>query len=215
MSPKLPVKQENELSIGAIVLCGGKSRRMGSSKAWLQFGKERLLQRITQKLAAVVKNIVVVASPHQELPVLNEKIEVLRDEFPDQGPLSGMYSGLKRLAEQQVHFAYVTACDCPFLKTEFIQFLIDQLDNKTQIVLIDDGNFKHVLSAIYSTTAHLTARQLMEQGKFRPLALTESHSTKLIAVDEMRCVDAELQSLINLNSPSDYEAALTRFNNPC
>ena len=29
------------MGLGAVVLCGGESRRMGSAKAWLPFGPER------------------------------------------------------------------------------------------------------------------------------------------------------------------------------
>ena len=36
------------MDLGAIVLCGGRSRRMGGPKAWLPFGPERLLQRVVR-----------------------------------------------------------------------------------------------------------------------------------------------------------------------
>ena len=214
MSREITAKQPDEVSIGGIVLCGGKSSRMGSPKAWLEFGNERLLQRVVRILSAVVDPIVVVAAQDQELPDLNQEIEIVEDEFPGRGPLSGIYSGLNRLAERRVDFAYVTACDCPFLKTGLVQFLIDQLDGDCQIVLIDDGKFKHVLSAIYSTAISGTAKSLMAKEQFRPLSLTDFHSTKSIGVDDVRPVDEKLESLVNLNSPSDYQAAISRLQEP-
>ena len=57
--------------VGAIVLCGGMSRRMGRPKAWLPFGPDEvMLQRVVRLVREVVGPVVVVAAPEQELPML-------------------------------------------------------------------------------------------------------------------------------------------------
>ena len=53
---------------GAVVLCGGESRRMGRPKAWLEFGKEVMLERVVRLVSTVAWPIVVVAAPGQDLP---------------------------------------------------------------------------------------------------------------------------------------------------
>ena len=55
---------------GAIILCGGKSSRMGRDKATLPFGSEVMLQRVIRLVSQVVNvhRIVVVAAPGQALP---------------------------------------------------------------------------------------------------------------------------------------------------
>ena len=58
------------LTAGGIVLCGGKSTRMGVAKAVLPFGPETMLQRVVRLLGTVVAPIVVVAARDQELPPL-------------------------------------------------------------------------------------------------------------------------------------------------
>ncbi|MGZ6054814.1 MAG: molybdenum cofactor guanylyltransferase, partial [Isosphaeraceae bacterium] len=58
------------LIVGAVILCGGESRRMGQPKAWLPFGPERMLQRVVRLVSTVTGPIVVVAAPGQELPSL-------------------------------------------------------------------------------------------------------------------------------------------------
>ena len=57
---------------GAIILCGGKSSRMGRDKATLPFGPELMLQRVVRLIGEVVslENVVVVAAPNQLLPEL-------------------------------------------------------------------------------------------------------------------------------------------------
>ena len=44
---------ETGLRVGALILCGGKSTRMGQSKAWLPFGHELLLPRVLRLLQTV------------------------------------------------------------------------------------------------------------------------------------------------------------------
>ena len=50
-----------------IVLCGGKSSRMGRAKAELVFGDETMLQRVTRLLSRVVHRIIVVAAADQDM----------------------------------------------------------------------------------------------------------------------------------------------------
>ena len=82
------------ISVGGIVLCGGRSTRMGCSKAWLPFGPERMLQRVVRILSGVVAPIIVVAAEEQELPELPDGVIIARDEHLALGPLAGLAAGL-------------------------------------------------------------------------------------------------------------------------
>src|SRR5262245_7139211 len=111
---------------GAIVLCGGKSTRMGTAKAALPFGPESMLQRVVRLLGTVVSPIVVVAAQDQVLPELPQPIIVARDEREARGPLEGLRAGLKALPAH-VDAAYVTSCDVPLLVTGFVERKIELL----------------------------------------------------------------------------------------
>src|SRR5829696_6313049 len=78
---------EAVLNAGGIVLCGGKSTRMGTSKALLPFGPETMLQRVVRILAGLVSPIVAVAAADQELPPLPTEVLISRDEREGRGPL--------------------------------------------------------------------------------------------------------------------------------
>lgn len=196
---------------GGVILCGGKSSRMGTAKAWLPFGEEVMLQRMTRILGTVVHPVVVVGAPDQEIPQLDPDVILCRDEFPEKGPLAGIYTGLNSLAECNVDVAFVTACDCPFLRAELVRFLSQQLSAPNDIVMLRDGQFSHVLAAIYRTRAAATALQLMEQGRQRPIELTDHHATNWIDIELARKADPDLESFINMNSPEDYKIALDRL----
>src|SRR5258705_212022 len=81
------------MNAGGIVLCGGKSTRMGASKALLPFGPETMLQRVVRLLETVVSPIVVVAAADQQLPDLPPDVIVSRDEREARGPLEGLRAG--------------------------------------------------------------------------------------------------------------------------
>ena len=58
------------MTAGGIVLCGGKSTRMGVAKATLPFGPETMLQRVVRLLGTTVSPIAAVAARDQVLPEL-------------------------------------------------------------------------------------------------------------------------------------------------
>src|SRR5262249_16790019 len=109
-----PRHEDLEMTVGAIVLCGGRSTRMGSPKALLPFGGETMRQRVVRLLGTVVAPVVVVAADHQPLPELPADVIVARDEQEARGPLEGLRAGLKALPVS-VDAAYVTSCDVPLL----------------------------------------------------------------------------------------------------
>src|SRR5687767_10615246 len=79
LGPSLPTlcqvaSSMSPLPPAGIILCGGKSSRMGRPKALLPFGPELMLERVVRILSAVVSPIVVVAAPEQDLPPLSDDV---------------------------------------------------------------------------------------------------------------------------------------------
>ena len=54
-SADLGVQGSMQMRRGAIILCGGKSSRMGRDKATLPFGPELMLQRVVRLIGEVVE----------------------------------------------------------------------------------------------------------------------------------------------------------------
>src|SRR5581483_4939796 len=79
---------------GALILCGGHSRRMGRPKAWLPFGPARMLQRVVRLVGQAAGPIVVVAAEGQDIPALPPSVTVVRVAVSDRGPLQGLAAGL-------------------------------------------------------------------------------------------------------------------------
>jgi molybdopterin-guanine dinucleotide biosynthesis protein A len=194
---------------GAIILCGGKSSRMGRDKATLPFGPERMLQRVVRLVgeAVALENIVVVAAPNQSLPELPAGIVTARDAHEYRGPLAGLASGLRALAGQ-IDAAYVTACDVPLLAPAFIEQMFELLGD-FDIVVPVDAQHHHPLAAVYRPTVFAHVQRLLDADRMRPRFLFDEVNTREVPVDELRAVDPQLSTLVNLNCDEDYIAALS------
>lgn len=198
----------NPATIGGIVLCGGKSRRMGQPKAMLPFGGEAMVQRVVRLVGEVARQIVVVGAEGQELPPLPAPVAIVHDRSPDRGPLEGIAAGLRALSPS-VEVAFVTACDVPFLKPEFIRHLLELVKDYDVVVPHADG-FDHPLSAVYRTVVLLEIESLLAADRRRPVFLFERVPTRRVSADELAAVDPDLASLQNTNTPEEYRAALAR-----
>jgi molybdenum cofactor guanylyltransferase len=189
-----------------IVLCGGRSSRMGRPKAWLPFGNEVLLQRTVRVLGEVLEPVVVVAAPGQDLPSLPGSVVIAYDKQAYLGPLNGLAAGLSALAGR-TEYAYLSSCDVPFLLPAFVQRVIDRL-GPASICLPEVDGFKHPLGAAYRVDILPVVQELLGAGRLRPVFLTERLPTRVLGPADLMDVDPTLQSLRNVNTQSDYEAAL-------
>ncbi len=215
------------MQTGAIILCGGKSTRMGRDKAALPFGPECMLQRIVRLLGDViaVDRIVVVAALDQRLPELPPGVLVARDQRPERGPLEGLAAGWRAMP-RYVDAAYATSCDVPLLVPEFVRRMIALLDappppdslpggggegtsRSYDIAVPRDGDHHHPLAAVYRRSVLEHIQRLLGADRLRPRFLFDELCTREVPVDDLRSVDPRLDTLKNLNTLEDYQSALS------
>jgi molybdopterin-guanine dinucleotide biosynthesis protein A len=194
------------MQTGGIVLCGGRSSRMGRPKAWLPFGDELMLPRVVRIFRGVVSPIVVVAAPGQDVPPLPANVEIVRDAEEGRGPLQGLAAGLHAL-RHQCDAAYLSSCDVPFLQATFVSRLIELLGDNS-ICVPKVGEYHHPLAAVYRVHVLATVENLLAANRLRPVFLFDSVPTRVVGAEELTAADPTLQSLRNLNTPEDYQAAL-------
>jgi molybdopterin-guanine dinucleotide biosynthesis protein A len=194
-------------NLAAVVLCGGESRRMGRSKAWLPFGPEVILQRVVRLLGTAAQPIVVVAAPGQDLPELPAGVSVARDQISGRGPLQGLAAGFAAL-EDFVDLVYATSTDVPFLEPRWITHLAELIGD-ADLAIPSIGGYYHPLAALYRPSAVLPAiEKLLRENRLRTLSLVEAVTTRVVLGDEMRSVDPAFGTVRNLNHPDEYEQAL-------
>ncbi len=165
------------MSLGGLVLCGGESRRMGRSKAWLPFGTEPMLARVVRRLGAVkgMGPLAVVAATGQELPALPDQVLVVRDPVSGRGPLQGLAAGLAVLPES-VDLVFATATDVPFLNPAWVETLVALLGENDLAIPYVEGRH-HPLAALYRRSVVLPAIEgMLAADRLRPVFLDQRSS---------------------------------------
>jgi len=200
---------------GAIILAGGRSARMGSSKAALDWHGSTLLRRVTGLAQRTVDGpVVVVRAPDQILPTLPSSIEVVSDAREGRGPLQGLAAGLAAIADR-APIAYVSSTDVPLLHPAFIRRVIDAFTAEIDVVLPEVGGFRQPLSAGYRTTLLARLEELIGADKLKPAFLFAQSQVlgltgeAMLSDPALAAADPELASVRNLNEPDDYALALT------
>jgi molybdopterin-guanine dinucleotide biosynthesis protein A len=179
---------------------------MGRPKAWLPFGEELMLPRVVRLLGEVVAPVVVVAAPGQDVPPLPPNIDIVCDPEQGRGPLQGLAAGLAAL-RGRADAAYLSSCDVPFLQPAFVRRLIALLGEHV-ICVPEVGGYRHPLAAVYRIDVLTTAAKLLAEDSSRLTFLFEKVSTRIVQPEELAGADATFQTLRNLNTPAEYEAAL-------
>lgn len=189
----------------AIILAGGRSSRMGTPKALLPFDKEPLIVHIVRQLQPLFKEVIVVAAPGMQLPIM--PVRLVHDDVAFQGPVGGILYGLKAAGDE---FAFVTSCDSAFLQTPLISHLLSRRAGYDVVVPRWEGRLQPLL-AVYRRTVLPYLEAQLAKGELRPVFLFDKVRTCFVEEDEIRRFDPEGASFFNMNRPEDYAAALTRW----
>lgn len=200
------------MRLGALILAGGRSARMGQPKEWLPFGGETLLGRISRTLLEVAEPVLVLARDHEQvLPPLPAAVGKLVDERQDAGPLAGLTQGLDHLVMAHGFAAsdavLLTACDLPFLNAGFVRGLTTHLAGH-DVVLPTSAGQEEPLAAVYRVGLRAAAHELMQSGAGSPRALAAMVRCCRVTGEALAGIDPAGRCLWNLNTQKDYERAI-------
>jgi len=201
-----------------VVLAGGRSSRMGTPKAALEWHGSTLLGRTVQIVArAIAGPVVVVRAPGQDLPELPEGTLVADDAHEGNGPLQGIAAGLAALTGR-ADVAFVSSTDLPFLHPAFIRRVLGVLSGRDgpDVALPVARGYQQPLAAGYRVSLAGTAERLVKEDRLRPAFLFEECQVRALDDAELKAnpvlaaLDPDLDSLLNVNTPADYDAARAR-----
>ena len=188
--------------LDAIVLAGGDSRRMGTTKATLPFGDTSLVDAAVAALRPVFRKVLVVTRDKDSLAGIDA--EVLEDEWPLRGPLVGLVRGL---AHSDADWCFVAACDMPFLQVAVIKEIAKRLTGCDAVIPEYDGRLQ-TLHAFYSRACLSVAQGLLEEGTTSMRALVSSCRVTKFSQDDFAHIPDGLRSFRDVDTAEEYRAAL-------
>src|SRR3954452_11687299 len=181
-----------------IVLAGGRSSRMGTPKAWLDWHGSTLLRRTCGVVARGAGGPgVVVRAPGQELPPLPSGVEVVDDAREGRGPLQGLLAGLEAIEDD---LAFVASTDMPFLHPRFVA-AVCAAAAEVDAAVPHLGGFRQPLAAAYKAALTPVIAELVAQDRMKPAFLFERCETRWL--EDLPYPE----SVRNLNTREDYDAA--------
>ena len=191
---------------------------MGRPKAALEWHGSTLLRRTAQIMARATSGpVVVVRAAGQDLPELPDGVLVADDPREGRGPLQGIAAGLAALTGR-ADLAFVSSTDLPFLHPAFIRRVLAVLEESedTDVALPLARGYKQPLAAGYRVSLAETAERLVKEDRLRPAFLFEQCQVRVLDDAELKAdpvlaaLDPDLDSLLNVNTPDDYQAARRR-----
>jgi len=195
--------------MGGVVLAGGRSKRMGSAKEWLDFAGVSMLRRVVETVLSQTAPVAVATRKGQALPPLPPGIILTEDEVEDGGPLGGLAAGLAAL-ESAADAVFLSSCDLPLLKPAFIRLVAQSLGDYDIAVPWVAGRY-HPLAAAYRVRLLPVARKLLAAGERRMLFLFPEARVRILEPSLLRSADGALHSLLNCNTKKEYGELLRLF----
>lgn len=186
----------------AIVLAGGRASRLGGvNKARLEVGGRPLLERVLDSVAPLTSQLLVVGHLAGGLPP--SRAQVVPDLFPGGGSLGGILTGL---IHSKYDLAIVVGCDMPFLSTDLLRLILESSQG-SDVTVPRIGPYQEALHAAYRRSCIPVFQDALESGRRRIVDCYARVRLREIPEEELRRLDPELRSFMNVNTPEELERA--------
>jgi molybdenum cofactor guanylyltransferase len=189
--------------VAAFVLAGGKSSRMGTDKAFLEYEGRTLLERAITLSKSVSDDVKIVGS----LEKFGPYGPVVEDIFSERGPLSGIHAAL---TNSVADLNLILAVDMPFVHTRFLKYLIRQASGVNYTVVIPRSERRlQPLSALYRRRFAAAAQEALLAGRNKIDPLFASGNVKVIEENELKRAGFSRDLFRNLNTPQELEEMIS------
>lgn len=186
------------MHVKVIVLCGGKSRRMGEDKARLQLNNRTFLQMSVEKFQSEFD--VCVASGVRDYSDI-VTVPQIRDIYEEAGPLAGLHAIMSTYSDE---LFFVMPVDCPNVDSNLIHTLHEKMLSNPDcdvVVPIDATGKKQVLIALYRRTTLPLIEKALKQGNNRVMSVLNQCNIEYVELGDIE--------LLNVNTPEEYQRAMT------
>lgn len=198
-------------TVTAVILAGGKSRRMGENKAFLRLGNCTLIEHVIQKIECISDELLIISNNPQEYTHLG--IQTHSDIIKNVGTLGGIHAGLSYATND---ITICVGCDNPFLDSNLLLYLVSRLGEHDAVVpytYCENENITlQTLCAVYSKRCLPIIEQMLNDAELRVHALKEHANLLRINPNTWKEFDPEGHSFFNVNTPEDFDNAKVLYN---
>jgi molybdopterin-guanine dinucleotide biosynthesis protein A len=195
----------SSISVSAFVLAGGKSSRMGTDKALLQFGGQALIVHALALAKSVTNDVKIIGGPEKFASFGN----VVPDKYAERGPLGGIHAALLSSATD---CNLILGVDLPFVQPRFLSFLVSEAETSGAVVTLSStGGYLQTLCAVYRKDFLKLAEAALAGGRNKIDALLPGISVRVINEQELTAAGFSSSMFRNLNTPEEWEFARNEF----
>jgi molybdopterin-guanine dinucleotide biosynthesis protein A len=192
----------------AVILAGGKSKRIGIDKCTVLFHGKPLIYWPVNILKEITDEVIISVSMNKDTTVLKnffkDEVSIINDESSDYGPIEGILSSFKMAKGEYVALA---PCDSPLILAELYRRLFELADGYDGAVPRVNGLWEP-LHSVYRKEPMISAvEKAIKIGKNRPIDTYEYLNIKELSHDEIMQFDPSLASFVNINLLSDLQKA--------
>lgn len=177
----------------AVILAGGKSRRMGQDKSLMLHEGKPLIERVSQQIKPYFNELLISSNRPDQLGFLN--CPILVDSELDCGPVMGITTALEQAKHELL---FVLGCDIPDIDIPFVESLYRLAQTADAVVPMGADKRPEPLFAFYRRTVLPNARALLARGGRRVIDILPGLH---VQHPLMRA-----QRYTNLNTPDDFNA---------
>ena len=180
---------------------------MNGDKGLKELCGEILVNRVIRRVSELVDEVLLVVGSEEQREaysgVVDEDVTLVVDLYSDGSPLVGAITGLTHAKGE---YAFMAACDMPFISDEVVETLFDESEGHDGAVFQWPNEWIEPLLAVYRVKPSLEkALELYGAGDLRVRRILQNlPDVKMIPMDDLKAMDAYLHSLFD----ADTEDAL-------
>jgi molybdenum cofactor guanylyltransferase len=147
-----------------LIICGGRSSRMGTPKPWLDFNGRTLLEHMMGIIGRHASPLIIAAAQNQHLPSLPGDAIRVEDRSSDRGPMEGLCLGLRAAEQAGREAVFAAAVDLPLLEPALIPRMTALIGPSDDAAVAVIEGVRQPLCAVYRCRLHHVAQQLIDDG---------------------------------------------------
>jgi molybdopterin-guanine dinucleotide biosynthesis protein A len=190
--------------ISIILQAGGKSTRMGTDKALLDFLGTPLIIRLRDRFLPHATDLITITNNHLGYEELG--LPLFQDLIPDRGALGGLYTALAVSSQPLVG---LIAADMPFASPDLILKEMELImeEDYDAVIPSSKGGIEP-LHAVYRRESCLPmVKNAIDQDLWRMVSWHDQGRIKILNPEESRKISGSDYTFMNLNTPEEYRSA--------